>query len=147
MPGIALAGAQDTETVEGAVLNISVNADLILTLERSGQFSVRYTEDNTNQCGPTRLTDILTYRVKLTMSADTLDENGFVVDNMFVDRYFKETYRLVPVFESCEKIAIRTCRDMRKALGSRLLGVEVSIAGMKEAVLTARCTFGAFAGE
>lgn len=113
------------------------DAAVHLTLIRTGEFSVRFTEDNRNQCGPSHTTDILRYRVEICMTGDCLDEQGFMVDNGFVAAYFRNKYRNIDIFESCEKIAILAVRDMYKALCPRAVAVKVEISGFPEAILRA----------
>lgn len=117
------------------------DSDLTLSLEREGEFSVRWTESNDTQCGPTKLTDIMIYKAKITMNGAMLDDNGFIVDNMFIHYYFLEKYKEVRIFESCERIAIAACKDLKEKIGERLMAVEVMIAGTPQARLTARCNF------
>lgn len=126
-----------TQTIEAPLQD----NDFMLLLERSGQFSVRYSDNNKNQCGPTRETDIMDYCMKLTMSGAALDKHGFTVDNMFIQEYFHNKYKLIPEFQSCERIAIQACKDMKESIGDRLLAVECMISGFAEAKITASCKF------
>src|SRR5690349_18792761 len=103
--------------------------DILLTLTRTGQFSVRYTHDHARQCGPTMQTDVLTYEVELTMTGEDLDQQGFVVDNNYVAQYFHDTYHEVSSFVSCERIAMRACIDLKRILGDKLIAVKCVISG------------------
>lgn len=110
---------------------------MLLTLERSGEFSVRYKHDHWGQCGPTNTTDVLQYSVKLVMEAGALDKDGFVIDNFKVQEYFHNTYHEVEDFHSCEVIAIKAVGDFKWMLGHKLKRIECTIGGMPQAKLTA----------
>lgn len=108
-----------------------------LVLERSGEFSVRYSKTNAHQCGPSLETDVLTYVVRLTMTDESLDENGFVIDNFEIAKFFHDSYHEVKVFQSCELIALGALKHWKSRLGDKLLAMEVTIAGMPQARITA----------
>lgn len=109
-----------------------------LTLKRKGQFAVTWTHTNETQCGSLG-TQVLSYAVTIVGNARCLDSNGFLIDNNVVDEYFKEKYRSIGKFESCERIAMVACDDLRARLkGKPIESIEVTIAGSSLAQLTAR---------
>lgn len=109
-----------------------------LSMRRVGQFDVNWEVDNRTQCGP-KGTQRLAYDVRIEANEKCLDEKGFIIDNNAVDQYFTKKYNRVRVFESCEKIAMVACEDLRKMLGDKPIAkIEVTIAGSKLARLTAR---------
>lgn len=116
--------------------------NITLTLQRTGQFSVRYTRDHAHQCGPTLEADIMNYDVTLTVGDEALDSNGFVIDNFAIEHYFHDTYHELPVFQSCERIALRALRDFKSTLGEKLLAAKVTISGMPVARITAEEKWG-----
>lgn len=109
-----------------------------LLMRRVGQFDVYWTHDNTTQCGQAG-TERLAYDVRIEANDRCLDENGFIIDNNDIDGYFKRKYRRVRKFESCEKIAMVACEEIRAMLGDKpFRSIEVTIAGSKMARLTAK---------
>lgn len=108
-----------------------------LQIERDGKFSVRYTERNDNQCGNLKA-DILLYNVKICVADTALDENGFIIDNMVIYNYFRETFHEVAVFQSCERIALQAMQYFKDLIGSHLVSIEVTVSGVPEAKMTAK---------
>lgn len=108
-----------------------------LMIERDGKFSVRYTERNDNQCGNLKA-DILLYNVKICVADTALDENGFIIDNMVIYNYFRDTFHEVAVFQSCERIALQAMNYFRDMLKEHLVSIEVTVSGVPEAKMTAR---------
>jgi hypothetical protein len=109
-----------------------------LTLRRKGQFAVTWTESNETQCGALG-TQVLSYVVTIVGNEKCLDRQGFLIDNNVVDEYFKERYKKVARFESCERIAMTACDELRQRLGKAPIDlIEVSVSGSTQAQLTAR---------
>lgn len=113
------------------------NSGCVLQIERDGKFSVRYTERNDNQCGNLKA-DILLYNVKICVQESALDENGFIIDNMVIYNYFRDTFHEVAVFQSCERIALQAMQYFRDMLGEHLISIEVTVSGVPEAKMTAK---------
>lgn len=119
-----------------------MSESLTLTIRRHGEFSVRFTGSNVDQCGLPG-THILRYDVRIVGDEDHLTEQGFIIDNNAIHSYFVRTYETVRDFESCERIAARACRDFKAMFGSGELAdvlvreIEVTIAGGPNAGLTA----------
>lgn len=109
-----------------------------LSMRRVGQFEVLWSDDDTTQCGPYG-TRTLAYDVRIEATEKCLDSQGFIIDNNEIDSYFKRRYREVRKFESCERIAMVACEELRKMLNGRpIRSIEVTIAGSKLARLTAK---------
>lgn len=109
-----------------------------LELEHTGSFDiVRVTGDETGRCGILGSPRTLAYRVCITSAPQFLDDNGFIIDWQHIRDYFRETYRNLAVFPSCERIACRACSDIVTLLDERAMRVEVTVgsgaraAGMK----------------
>lgn len=110
-----------------------------ITINREGQFSVRYTNDASNQCG-LRGTMVLNYKVKIVGDSEHLNSKGFIVDNNEIHDYFVGGFEKVVNFESCEKIAMRACEDLKRMCedqGARVHAIDVTISGNPQAGLTA----------
>jgi hypothetical protein len=119
-----------------------MSESLTLTIRRHGEFSVRFTGSNADQCGLPG-TQILRYDVRIVGDEDHLTDQGFIIDNNAIHSYFLTTYDRVRDFESCERIAARACRDFKAMFGRGELRdvvareIEVTIAGGPNAGLTA----------
>lgn len=98
-----------------------------LSMERTGEFSVNWTGNNSTQCG-TLGQSVISYRVAIETTADKLDVNGFIIDNNEIHAYFVEHYRHVVDFESCELIATKACKYFHDKVNS-LYMVRVAISG------------------
>lgn len=110
-----------------------------ITINREGQFSVRFTHSNENQCGVAG-TQVLNYKVKIVGDSEHLNDRGFIVDNDDIHGYFTRTYDRVRDFKSCEHIAIEACKDLKNLCedsGAKVYAVDVTISGNPLAGLTA----------
>jgi hypothetical protein len=101
-----------------------------LELETAGRFtltlhSVFATEEH--RCGLQGSSRELAYKVCITSAPQYLDDNGFIIDWQVIRVYFAQEYRDLAAFPSCERIALRACRDIVVMLGWRALVVEVTI--------------------
>lgn len=110
---------------------------MILTLQRQGEFRVGQCGDDTTQCGM-RGTRTLHYDVSIRSTERQLNENGFIVDQLEIQRYFDTRYQVVPRFLSCEEIACEATKGLRKLVGPRRCNsIKVTIAPGPNAGLTA----------
>jgi hypothetical protein len=117
---------------------------MTMTLERTGQFAVTWTESNENQCG-LHGTQILTYRVKITSDTSNLNTQGFIVDNDKIQHYFDTRYKNVKEFGSCEHLAMIACKDLRLLCtkdGAIVKAVDVEISGAPHSKLTCSWQWG-----
>jgi hypothetical protein len=115
---------------------------LSLVIERHGDFAVTFKGSNASQCGALG-TQILRYVVRITGSEDHLTDQGFIIDNNDIHRYFVNTYKDVQDFESCERIATKACRDFKAMFGVGPLSnvhvseIAVTVGGSPQAGITA----------
>lgn len=68
------------------------------------------------------------YAVQLRCPSDKLDDKGFVIDNVAIQRYFDERYGAEHRFVSCERMAAEAVQYFRHIL-PHLTGVVVRIYG------------------
>lgn len=112
-----------------------------LQIQRVGRFRVNFKGPNTNQCGQKNVTRELRYKVEITGDDTVLDQQGFIIDNNDIDRYFQEKYGVEDGFEfqSCENIAQEACKAFRGRLGHRrgLKKICVTVSGSDVASLSA----------
>jgi AcrR family transcriptional regulator len=89
-----------------AELDPVITRPMRLRINRSGRFSVTpATTDEQHQCGYTRAS-VFSYFVSIEALNHTLTEEGFVMDNNWVDEFFQEAYsRSDRVAPPCETIA------------------------------------------
>lgn len=114
-----------------------LNQSPSLTLQRVGSFSA-HAPVNRHQCGRQGLQNF-SYSVAIKGGADTLDSQGFLIDNRAVQQYFDKTYSLNHTLKevpSCEQIALKACEDFR-TLVPKSKGVRVTISGSPQAKISA----------
>lgn len=107
-------------------------------MERDGQFLAKWTNEAT-KCGPASAQPIYQYKCVL-VCAPSLDENGFIIDNLQIHDYFVKTYGKALPAVSCERMAahaVKTIKRMCQKDGLAIEQVSVSISGMPGAWLTA----------
>lgn len=108
-----------------------------LCIERTGKFKVRFSGDNSTQCGIRGKTETLHYIVRIDGDPRHLTREGFIIDNMEIHRYFVEKYAAIGDFKSCEHIAMTACDDLRAMFGRgnlrnvRVKSIRVSVSGNK----------------
>lgn len=93
-----------------------------LTMKRHGSFRCRWTSTN-GKCGiGTDTTPIYTYACHIE-TADILDQNGFIYDQLQIDEYFQKKYNdgnYRPAL-SCEKLAVNAVNDIKYMIESHML--------------------------
>jgi len=110
-----------------------------LTLTRRGSFQIFVAKNDQHQCG-LRGTRKLYYRVEVTCPDTELDEQGFMVDQLEVNRAIKLRYLKVDKFLSCELLAVDIARMVSKMVKNPLR--VVAMCGMSEkAYMTAELNF------
>lgn len=80
-----------------------------MTIRRSGQITVD-TMAGTPHCGTKDKLDIM-YEVECRCTSDSIDTNGFLFDQINIDKYF-QTIEAVSI--SCERLTLKTARDLLK---------------------------------
>lgn len=119
--------------------------NLSLSIERKGQFSVRWSGSNRTQCGPEG-NRTLYYAVQILGDEEHLTTEGFIIDNRAIHDYFVREYANVRDFLSCEAIACKACRDLKAMFGQgklrnvKIHGIRVSVGGSPDAKITAAWT-------
>lgn len=115
-------------------------SSLRFSMKRSGSFRANWI-DTQNVCGvnPTTRPNY-NYHCELE-TTDKLDDNGFIMDNLLVDKYFQSKYASYwPVMPlSCELIAKRAVENLVRMLedhGQTPIRVAVTVGGSTEAMLT-----------
>lgn len=108
----------------------------MMTLTRKGTITVARTSDDRAQCG-LRGTRRLLYRVKIVCHESLLDENGFLVDQLEVDRRIRRRYRNMDRFPSCERLALDIARFVfRRLCPEGTVAVTASVGASREAYMT-----------
>lgn len=113
---------------------------LKFSMKRSGSFRANWI-DTHNVCGVNPTTrPVYNYNCELE-TTDKLDENGFIMDNLLVDKYFQANYASwLPVLPlSCELIAKRAVENLVRMLedhDQNPIRVAVTVGGSTEAMLT-----------
>lgn len=108
-------------------------------MRRQGQFLAHWSSTAT-KCGPSTAQPIYTYECNITCEP-SLDENGFIIDNLKVHEYFVKTYGTTALpAVSCERMAAHAVKSIKRACvkeGMSVLFVSVMVSGMAGAELTA----------
>jgi hypothetical protein len=95
-----------------------------LVLRRKGTFNANWSDTHT-MCGfPEEIlgTKILSYRYnyECTIEADSsLDTDGFIIDQLALDRYFQVKYHHRQVAKSCERLALQAVKDVAELLRTK----------------------------
>lgn len=88
----------------------------MLTLTRRGEVQFgdyfRISDDST-QCGR-RGSRALFYEVRITCPDDSLDEDGFIIDQLHIHEHIQAKCSRMRKLVSCEVLAIRTARELLK---------------------------------
>jgi len=109
---------------------------MILRMRREGEFVANWSDVHTG-CGTPKLgPNVYRYVCEIESTRESLDENGFILDNMEVDAYFQSVYSARVPAKSCERIAINAVEHIRRMLRDPLR-VAVTIYGSPQAGLTA----------
>src|SRR2546430_15256545 len=92
-----------------------------LTMNRKGSFRCNWF-DTANKCGlgPDKF-PMYTYQCHIE-TADILDAQGFVFDQLKIDEYFQQKYRGQQAAQSCERIAVSACGEIRRMIENHMLG-------------------------
>lgn len=130
-----------------------------LTMKRKGSFRCDWTNTH-NKCGIGTDTNPVYQYDCLIETADILDEQGFVFDQLEIDTYFQQKYAgrsLISGYanktshpaKSCEIIALDAVRDVKRMIENHMLGhsgmsliyrIAVTISFGDQAMLTAEWT-------
>lgn len=91
-----------------------------LTMNRKGTFTCNWSSiDGKCGIGPS-LSPTYTYHCILE-TGNILDPNGFVFDQLLLDRYFNSKYAYIHKPQSCEKIATTACEDIKRMVENHML--------------------------
>jgi hypothetical protein len=91
-----------------------------LTMNRRGEFRCNW-YDTTNKCGVGPETNPnYQYHCHIE-TADILDQNGFVFDQLKIDEYFQQKYRAIQSAKSCERLAVNACDDIKRMIENHML--------------------------
>jgi hypothetical protein len=108
-------------------------------MKREGQFLANWSTLAT-KCGPATAQPIYQYTCDI-VTGPSLDEQGFIIDNLAVHQYFVDTYGKAPLpAVSCERMAAHAVKSIKaacKKIGLPLHSVAVAVSGMSGAWLTA----------
>jgi len=97
-----------------------------LTMNRRGNFRCNWSSAD-NKCGTgTELTPAYAYHCHIE-TADILDQHGFIIDQLEIDKYFQTKYygnqpawKTTPA-QSCEKIALNAVNDIKRMIENHML--------------------------
>jgi hypothetical protein len=92
-----------------------------LTMNRRGEFQCNWL-DTHNKCGVGPDTyPRYTYHCHIE-TADILDAHGFVFDQLEIDNFFKKKYAVPRSAQSCERIAVSACEEIKRMIENHMLG-------------------------
>lgn len=113
---------------------------MIVCIEREGTFAVGWQHSHNHQCGNVGL-DVLKYRVCIKADPTNIgNDEGYILDNNDLPRYFKTKYAHVKDFVSCEhivQVAVRDFEKMCKANKVWPLSIKVSVQGITDSWISA----------
>jgi hypothetical protein len=90
-----------------------------LTMDRKGKFQCNWLTTH-RKCGAGADTKpIYEYRC-IVETADILDSNGFIYDQLEIDTYFKNRYKRKQKALSCEYLAINAVMNVKRLIQSHL---------------------------
>ncbi len=99
------------------------------TQHADGEFSV-YLRPNTPHCGPRTRTiavsETFAYTLSITYKRDSLDANGFLLDNTWFASYF-DAFKCAQIGISCEKLCCLIADDLARECGARCESIAVRI--------------------
>lgn len=114
---------------------------ILLSITRAGTFSVKIANDAPH-CGVVKHRNTFKYEVCCSMKEETLDKNGFVIDNADIQTYFDRRYQK-PLKLSCELLARQAAHDLYELFGKRKKGcmeITVRIWGRADSFIEYRWT-------
>lgn len=92
-----------------------------LTMDRRGQFRCNWT-DTHGKCGiGTDTTPVYHYRCVIE-TADILDSNDFVFDQLKINEYFQKQYLYSQKPLSCERLAMNAVKHVKRMVENHMLG-------------------------
>jgi hypothetical protein len=110
-----------------------------LRLERNGTVDVVASGDRSRKCGPPEA-NTLSFKVCVECADTALGHDDFVIDHNELQAYFDRTWSRVVDFPSCERIAVKSIRDIHGIMcerGTKPCAIEVTVAAFGQAGITA----------
>lgn len=91
-----------------------------LTMDRRGQFRCNWLHTH-GKCGiGTDMAPVYHYRCVIE-TADILDQNGFIYDQLSIDEYFRRRYERQQKPLSCERLAANAVVDVKHMIENHML--------------------------
>lgn len=106
----------------------------LLTVNRTGEFTIAGCTDGP-QCG-SMVSRNYKYHVAITGESGDLDREGFIIDNIEIDRYFMDRYEGKEISAtSCENIALVALLHFQNI--TKGMRVKVTISGSEHSFIEA----------